>query len=808
MQQEGFSLNHKRLLSSLLAAAFLLTAAPALASEASPAVIDESRINPAYTEWIENGRQGPAPSAQDFSYLSESYAALADQAQTRTSRGSLPSSYDLREYGLVDSVVNQGDLGVCWAIAANSSAAGSIRDQFPQLTLSPMHTAWFCYHGNEEEEYAPLSDPYLTGGNDARAVGTLAAWKGPVTNDKAPLLTNERPHLDESLRYAADFHLQDAYYMPTGSYSGPGTDNHVPDSITKQLIMTVGPVSTNYYSHGLSTYNPSTHAVYNNVVRASDHAVLIVGWDDNYPKENFVAGNQPEHDGAWLVRNSWGNSWGDDGYFWLSYEDQTIACGNAYLLEEANNYAHNYQYDTVGWSYSIATDPNNPTSGTAANIFTAESDEQLEAVSFYTTDAGARYHISVYTGVEDGQPTSGTCALAEQSGRETYAGYHTIELDEPVALKTGEQFSIVVTFENPGYTLPVPIEWCPMPSDNYVPVYMGDGGESYIYTQNGWQDVAGPTDNHYYITNVCIKGFTNPLPDSGAAVPQVRFSKMEGPVADGTSLSLSTTGEADIYWSDGDSFQRYTGPISLDALDAAGDSVTIRAYAEADGKRGNTTSRTFTRATALLSDLAVRYGDTTQHLDVSENAQSVTLPLEAVCSSWRRAAIASASMVKRSAPAIGAAPCRLRQVKRKTSSCASAQTAKATAPSPSRSPAAPAAHLGQATARSILSRSRRSLSTAAFSFHRLPPPKTPSSPSPFLQTPATPSTRSASPLTPDAASRSAPKETAATPSTCQTAPSALTCASPKSARTPCRLTTCSPATGSSSRCATSTKTGS
>lgn len=73
--------------------------------------------------------RGPAPSAQDFSYLSESYAALADQAQTRTSRGSLPSSYDLREYGLVDSVVNQGDLGVCWAIAANSSAAGSIRDQ-------------------------------------------------------------------------------------------------------------------------------------------------------------------------------------------------------------------------------------------------------------------------------------------------------------------------------------------------------------------------------------------------------------------------------------------------------------------------------------------------------------------------------------------------------------------------------------------------------------------------------------------------------------------------------------------------------
>ena len=464
--------------------------------------------------------------------------------------------------------------------------------------------------------------------------------------------------------------------MPTGSYSGPGTDNHVPDSITKQLIMTVGPVSTNYYSHGLSTYNPSTTLCTTTSSELRTRCAHC--WLGRQLSKRKLCRRQSAR-ARWRLAGAQqlGQRLGRRRYFWLSYEDQTIACGNAYLLEEADNYAHNYQYDTVGWSYSIATDPNNPTSGTAANIFTAESDEQLEAVSFYTTDAGARYHISVYTGVEDGQPTSGTCALAEQSGRETYAGYHTIELDEPVALKTGEQFSIVVTFENPGYTLPVPIEWCPMPSDNYVPVYMGDGGESYIYTQNGWQDVAGPTDNHYYITNVCIKGFTNPLPDSGAAVPQVRFSKMEGPVADGTSLSLSTTGEADIYWSDGGSFQRYTGPISLDELDAAGDSVTIRAYAEADGKRGNTTSRTFTRATALLSDLAVRYGDTTQHLDVSENAQSVTLPLEAESVQlMAQSGDRISSMVKRSAPAIGAAPYRLRQVKRKTSSCASAQTAK------------------------------------------------------------------------------------------------------------------------------------
>ena len=625
-------MKYRRFLSGLLAALLLCTTTPVtpvLASDTSPVTIDKSGINPAYTEWIAGGCQGPAPTAQNFSYLSESYAALADSAQTTTSRGSLPTSYDLRDYGLVDPVLNQGDLGVCWAIAANSAAAGSIRDQFPQLSLSAMHTAWFCYHGNEEEEYAPLSDPYLSGGNDARAVGTLAAWKGPVTSDKAPLLDNERPHLDESLRYAADFHLQDAYYMPTGGYSSPSADTHVPDAITKQLLMTVGPVSTNYYSHGLNTYNPSTNAVYNSMRHTSDHAVLIVGWDDNYSKENFVAGNQPKNDGAWLVRNSWGTGWGDDGYFWLSYEDKTLVAGNAYLLEEANNYARNYQYDTVGWSYSVSTDPDNPTTGTAANIFTAEGDEQLEAVSFYTTDAGTRYHISVYTGVEDGQPTSGTCVLAEQSGRETYAGYHTIELEKPVVLSAGERFSIVVTFENPNYSLPVPVEWCLMPSANYEPLYMGNGGESYVRIQGTWMDIAGPTGDGYYITNACIKGFTNPLPASGAAVPQVRFSEMTGPVADGTSLRLSTSGEAEIYWSDGGAFQRYDGPIALDELDDADSSITIRAYAEVNGERGNTTSRTFSRAAAQLSDLAVRYGETIQHLSVSESTHALTLPLDA-----------------------------------------------------------------------------------------------------------------------------------------------------------------------------------
>ncbi len=52
----------------------------------------------------------------------------------------------------------------------------------------------------------------------------------------------------------------------------------------------------------------------------SFHGVLIIGWDDNYSKDNFYY-EKPENDGAWLVLNSWGSNWGNNGTAWISYED-------------------------------------------------------------------------------------------------------------------------------------------------------------------------------------------------------------------------------------------------------------------------------------------------------------------------------------------------------------------------------------------------------------------------------------------------------------------------------------------------------
>ena len=362
--------------------------------------------------------------------------------------------------------------------------------------------------------------------------------------------------------------------MPTGIYGS--SDSGIPLDITKDVILNYGSVAILYAANN-DNYNPETYAWYNDEYENTNHVVTIVGWDDNYPKENFNSDKQPENDGAWLVRNSWGTDWGDEGYFWLSYEDKTTVAGNTYILEEADNYSNNYQYDTVGWSYSMPTNAENPKSATVANIFTAENDEQLEAVSFYTTDVGTSYSISIFTGVEEGQPQSGTLKLENQTGTEVYSGYHTIELDHPVKLNKGERFSIVIELENPNYTSPVAIELCITPTPDYVPQYLGNGGESYAFVNGEWFDICGSMADDAYVTNVCIKGFTNPLPDSDSAVSTVRFSEMEGPIPDGTEISLSANGTEEIYYSfDNSSYEKYTSPITIDFT--VGENVTLYAY--------------------------------------------------------------------------------------------------------------------------------------------------------------------------------------------------------------------------------------
>lgn len=596
--------------------------------------IEERYVSDEYIAYIESGSASDdVPAMQDYTYLSESYDNLAATQNSEL----LPSSYDMRTEGLITPVVNQANLGVCWTIGVAEALTSCIIEQFPQESVSALPLAYFSYAGNDAQEFSDgEDDPYMSGGNDILSVATLASWTGLMLNSTYYSDYEVGADVPETYSETADYYLQDAYYMHAGYYGMEEGIVWGNVEVMKSLLMQELPITMFYTASGEgSYYNEVTYAYSNSEWDIQDHEVLIIGWDDNYAKENFDADCQPENDGAWLVQNSWGTSWGDEGCFWISYEDPTLSSSAVFVLQEADNYTTNYGYDRMGWCFSVATSTAESDNkiATAANIFTAEGNEQIEAVSFYTTDTSVKYTISIYTNLTDmTDPTSGTIQLENYSGTEAYAGYHTIELTNAIALQEGELFSIVVTLENATYDAPLAIETCLLDEGETEPTYLGNGGESYVLVDEEWQDIAGISElltesfgSNVYITNVCIKAFTNALPDSNVAVSTVDFSEMEGPVADGTTITLEAGTDETIYYSvnGGAAVQGSTITVDFETISE----YEIIAYAvDEDGNYGNNRTKTYTQASAQLVNLALDSGNTSIYFDTEDCAiQSIVI---------------------------------------------------------------------------------------------------------------------------------------------------------------------------------------
>jgi hypothetical protein len=176
------------------------------------------------------------------------------------------------------------------------------------------------------------------------------------------------------------------------------------------------------------------------------------------------------------VKNSWGPDWGDKGYFYISYYDSYAGNGSSiFTAENLDNYEYIYQYDPFGWVTSLGY--TNPI-GWCANVFTANSEEVLKAVSFYTTDSNSNYEIYIYTNLSSG-PTNQAGPVFSKNGTCLTAGYHTIPLDSEVRLNAGQKFSVVLKLTNPAYRYTIALE---KPKDNWSSKARANSGESFIST--------------------------------------------------------------------------------------------------------------------------------------------------------------------------------------------------------------------------------------------------------------------------------------------------------------------------------------
>lgn len=537
----------------------------------------------------------------------------------------------------------QNPFGSCWAFAAISAAESSIlgnpktQDGYDSgtLNLSEKHLAWFNNvpindkddpqygeGGVMIEEIGEKDSTHLdTGGTPIIATSMFSSGTGPVLEHskkpevealvgdsfeyhgkekKITYTSSGDPYcysaeddwsIDYAFRFMQSFQLKATYQLPSPAKVSSHFKSSAIGAIKEQLMsnraVEIGfcadnsqPVSSEGEAENtLYISDKWAHYTFNENARAN-HAVTIVGWDDNYSKDNFTHKigtvldendneveiddataaklTTPKRNGAWLVKNSWGagtedfpnhgpGNWGipvdtqdkdgkpvtvGSGYFWISYEDKSITNVEALEFDKVNENGYDaYEHDfmPVNYIHSAAMSDKLSTS----NIFTADTTVKINQITCQTTSPNTRVHYDLYL-LNDNfkNPTDGK-KLYETDVKYAWGGFHRQDLDKDAVIKKGKKFSVVVTQQasddmymfNTYYGV----------NKHYADVYnlenyckgIVNKGESMFYAGGQWLDLSESwvkdlimgEDSYYFdIDNFPIKAFGEEVDDPAPVV--------------------------------------------------------------------------------------------------------------------------------------------------------------------------------------------------------------------------------------------------------------------------------------------------
>ena len=335
----------------------------------------------------------------------------------------LPAKFDLREWGWVTPVKNQLDKGYCWVfgtVASLESAllkATGVEYDFSENNIGN--------NGIMYSRYGSVGS--IEGGFPTTSLGFILNWFGPIPEEYD--IYDEKGKISEVIVDVNKIHVQDAILIPVKKTADCINTNET-NNLIKQAILKYGSVAVMYLGEDESIEDVS---VYHKDISQSNHLVSLVGWDDNYSKDNFNI--KPPGDGAWILKNSWGTNCGENGYQYLSYYDTTLLThdkpvyGIAFIIENTENYKYNYQTDLMGLG---ETDKNYTY---YSNEYTAISNNLLGGVGTYFNDSDIDYELKIYVNDE---------LKITQNGTSEFPGFKTIKLNEYIPVKENDTFKVVL----------------------------------------------------------------------------------------------------------------------------------------------------------------------------------------------------------------------------------------------------------------------------------------------------------------------------------------------------------------------------
>ena len=422
----------------------------------------------------------------------------------------LPERYDGRDYEYLPPVKNQMSTGTCWAFSATTALAASMQKQYPGNIFD-----FSVRHMENSEAINPndLADPdslnrYVDGGGYGLSpLGYFMRGAGPVDESEMPFQNNIEAENKADLLIKPIAQVKEAEYMPhKETFLLPDTtDEFIAEA--KYNIMKYGAAGCAYYSYD-PLYNMDKNSFYNNQRGTyQNHAVTIIGWDDNFSADNFVA--KPPADGAWIIQNSLGSDWGDDGCFYMSYYDETL--DELIFYQDSTpylEYDNRYYLDPAGWTRGLGYPDSNGISY-GMNIFEKLPGEEALTEVTIGVRGDTDYSIYVIPDADKIDPASYDTSKDTPvcTGNTDHAGYITAELQNPVILD-GERFAVIVKYSCPSYIYSLPVEARIKVYTEYYHL-AAEPGTSYISAEGkDWTEIS---NEKYDYANCSIKAFTKDI---------------------------------------------------------------------------------------------------------------------------------------------------------------------------------------------------------------------------------------------------------------------------------------------------------